>query len=178
MDFGQMGREREQPQGALLLAHREGPGATGGQGQRVAAPDTCDEFDSGRKARAAGRGGMSMFAHKRTEKDFAEEIKAHLEWEADELRGEGVSDETARLKARQAFGNVSVARERFYLRSRWEGLDRLVRDLKHSLRSLLHSPGFTITAILTLALGMGANTAVFSVMNAVMLQSLPVADAN
>jgi predicted permease len=121
---------------------------------------------------------MSMFAHKRTEKDFAEEIKAHLELEADELRGEGVSDETARLKARQAFGNVSVARERFYLRSRWEGLDRLVRDLKHGVRSLLQSPGFTITAILTLALGMGANTAVFSVMNAVMLQSLPVADAN
>jgi len=64
------------------------------------------------------------------------------------------------------------------MRSRWVWLDKWLRDLKHGFRSLLDSPGFTITAILTLALGMGANTAVFSVMNAVLLRSLPVADAD
>jgi len=121
---------------------------------------------------------MSMFTRKRTEKDFAEEIKAHLELEADELRSEGVSGEDSHRKAQQAFGNVRLAQERFYIMSRWAWLDRLTRDLRHGVRGLLGSPGFAITAILTLALGRGANTAVFSVMNAVMLQSLPVADAD
>lgn len=119
-----------------------------------------------------------MFSRKRTAEDFAEEIKAHLELEADELHSEGLSEEEARWKARRNFGNVRAAQEHFYLRSRWESLDKILRDLKYGIRSLLQSPGFAITAILTLALGMGANTAVFSVMNAVLLQSLPVSGAD
>lgn len=117
-----------------------------------------------------------MFRRKRSADDFAAEIKAHLELEADELEREGVSSDEARRKAHIAFGNVSTTRERFNLRNRWVGLDKLVRDLRFGLKSLGRSPGFAATAILTLALGIGANTAVFSVMNAVLLHSLPVAD--
>jgi len=119
-----------------------------------------------------------MFRRRRSTEDFAEEIRAHVELEAEELRRDGLSADEARWKARRKFGNLRAAEERFYMQGRWVWLDRVLRDLRLGLRSLLDSPGFTLTAILTLALGMGANTAVFSVMNSILLRSLPVADAD
>src|SRR5581483_12288179 len=83
------------------------------------------------------RGGINMSKRKRSTQDFAEEIQAHIEMEIEELRSEGFSEESARLQARQKFGNVRAAEERFYLRGRWVGLDRFLRDLKHGFRSLL-----------------------------------------
>lgn len=119
-----------------------------------------------------------MFKQKRSAEDFSEELQAHIELEAEELRREGMSEEDARQQARRKFGSVRREQERFYMQGRWVWLDKCLRDLKHAFRSLLASPGFTVTVVVTLALGVGANTAVFSVMHAVLLRTLPVQDPN
>ena len=117
-----------------------------------------------------------MFRRKRSVDDFAEEIKAHLELEADELEHEGVSEEDARRRAKVEFGNAQAARERFYLRSRVEWLDNLVRDIRFAFRQLRKNPGFSIAAIAVLALGIGACVAVFAFVDAALIKSLPYAD--
>jgi predicted permease len=117
-----------------------------------------------------------MFKRKRGADDFAEEIKAHLELEADELKREGLSDEEARRKARIEFGNLRAAQERFYLRSRAVWLDNLLRDVRYGLRGLWRNPGFTTVAVLTLALAIGANTSIFSLLDQALLRALPVHD--
>jgi macrolide transport system ATP-binding/permease protein len=117
-----------------------------------------------------------MFKRKRSAEDFAEEIKAHLELEAEELKREGVSEEEARRRARVEFGSVQTARERFYLRSRVEWFDNLARDLRFAIRQMVKNPGFAATAIVVLALGMGVSVAIFGFVDAALLQPLPYAN--
>ena len=114
-----------------------------------------------------------MFRPKRSTDDFAEEIKAHLDLEADELKREGLSEGEARRRARLDFGNVRAAQERFYLNSRIVWLDYLVQDLKFAIRQLAKNPGFAVTAILVLALGIGACVAIFGFVDAALLEPLP-----
>jgi len=104
---------------------------------------------------------------RRTDRESSDEIQAHLDLEIERLRVEGIPDEEARRLARRAFGNVTAARERFYESRRNLFLDTLSRDTRYALRALGRSPAYAAAAILTLALGIGANTAIFSAIDEV-----------
>ncbi len=117
-----------------------------------------------------------MFKRRRSADDFAQEIQSHLELEADDLEREGLSEDEARRKAKIEFGNVRAAEERFYLKDRVEWLDNLLRDLKFALRQMVKNPAFAVTAILVLALGIGASVAIFAFVDAALLQPLPYAN--
>ncbi len=114
-----------------------------------------------------------MFRRKRSASDFSDEIQAHLQLEADELQAEGLSRQEAHRNARVAFGNVAAAQERFRLRGRVLWFDHLIRDLGFALRQLRKNPGFAATAILILTLGIAAGIAIFSFVDAALIQPLP-----
>jgi predicted permease len=117
-----------------------------------------------------------MFGRRRTASDFSRELQAHLELEMDRLRAEGLGEDDAYHAARRNLGNLAAAGERFYESGRWLWLEHLWHDARHALRRLRKAPAFTITATLTLALGIGATTSIFTLVHAVLLKSLPVSN--
>ena len=119
-----------------------------------------------------------MLRCKRKASDFSAEIEAHLEHETARLLELGLSEQEARAAARRSFGNVMKVEERFYKSGRWFWWDHLRQDLRFGLRMLARNSGFTVTVVFTLAVSIGANTAIFSLVNALMLRSLPYSHAD
>ena len=109
---------------------------------------------------------------KRSQSDFSSEVQSHITFEIDRLRAAGLSEEEARLEARKLFGNVLHSEERFYESQRAPWLNHLERDVIYATRQLIKNKTFTVVATLTLALGVGSTTAIFTLVHATLLQAL------
>jgi predicted permease len=103
-------------------------------------------------------------------------LQFHLEEEAEELQTAGLAQDEARRAARREFGNVGLIQEDTRAAWGWPLAEQFLQDLRYAVRAILRNPGFTLVATLTLALGIGANTAIYSFMESILLRSLPVAD--
>jgi hypothetical protein len=117
-----------------------------------------------------------LLSRRRRYQDLSVSIHEHLEERADEFMEGGMSREEAMQAARRAFGNVWLIEERSREEWIWPELEGIKADLRYALRQLWKHPGFALTAILTLTLGIGANVVVFSVLNALIVRPLNVSD--
>ena len=117
-----------------------------------------------------------LFTRRRRYDDLSISIQEHLEEKIDELMEDGLSREEATRTARREFGNVTLLEERGREAWQWPTLESIWADVKFALRQIRKSPGFAITVILTMALGIGANTAIFTLIHAILMKSLPVSD--
>ena len=119
---------------------------------------------------------INLWQRRKRDADLERELRSDLELEEEEQRDGGVSEEEAHYAALRAFGNPTLILEQTSAVWSWNWLESLTRDLRFSLRTLRRTPGFTVIAILVMALGIGANVTLFTVVRGVLLKPLPFDD--
>ncbi|MGC2161616.1 MAG: ABC transporter permease, partial [Silvibacterium sp.] len=119
-----------------------------------------------------------IFKRRSLYNDLAEEMREHLKEKTEQFMREGLPREEAEQAARRAFGNPTLLEQRSREVWQWQAVESFLADVKLNFRRLRRSPGFAATVLLTLALGIGANTSVFSVVNSVLLKPLPYPDSD
>ncbi len=120
----------------------------------------------------------ALFQKRNLEQELDEELRVHLEMQAEDYQRQGMTNDEARYAALRKFGGVDQVKETYRDRRGLPAVDTILRDLAYGFRMLRRSPGTTLIAILSLAFGIGVNTALFSAVDAVLLQTLPVKDAD